>query len=176
MQDETLDVEVENRDPYPWARSLLVVVLYLSLLVFLWHFPGEGVRLFVRNLFKGFGYVLAGLALVVVTLLALTLIPLPFAVREEEDDDDEVEDWAPVTLPGRVLMIPDLKSSSRVSRILDVLYEFSREQDFPASLLVTDTTYGALTVAVDEDEDADWVLSEVKTRLREAGIRVHLPR
>lgn len=180
MQDDTLNVEADEREAYPWARSLLVIVLYVSLLIVLWHFPISGARAFFRNLLRGFGYLLSGLVLVGLTFIALTFIPLPFNVEHDDtmDDEDDDGEWVPATLSGRVLMIPDLKKPSSEMYVMDTVYDFAIEYDIPSSMLVMDTVNGALTIALDEeDEDeAGWVLDSIKRYLREAEIRVHNPR
>jgi hypothetical protein len=177
MQDETLDVDVSERKSYPWARSLLIIVLYISLLIFLWHFPAAGVQRFFRNLMTGFGYLLAGLALVGLTLLALMLIPAPLSIQSYEDmSEGDEDDWAPFTLPGRVMMIPALKNASKAPEIIDLIYDFAADHEITSTLLVTDVVHGALSVAADEDEDIAWILNGIKARLREADIRVHNPR
>lgn len=178
MTTEKNDPDVSPR--YPWARALLVVVLYGALLVFLWHFPTEGGRTFFQSLFKGFLYVLAALALVGITLLFFIFLPLPArlfkSIDTEADDaeaDQEGEDVAVVN-SGRAFMIPGLKAAENEAAVWEMLYAI--EEDFkPAAAICLDAQSGVLTVTDDDPEEADFVIEEIRVRLRDLKLTMRPP-
>jgi hypothetical protein len=176
MQDDRLDVDVRPRKPYPWARALLVIVLYISLLLFLWHFPTNGVRLFFRNLIAGFGYVVAGLALIGLTVGVFFLIPPPLIVRgvgEEEAAPTEDVEVGCVRL-GRVLMVPAIRQGDRMLEIWDLLDNLLADLDSKGTFVI-DQKVGAVTVVGDDDEDVETLLDEAYARLQEEGFRARFP-
>ena len=89
---------------YPWARALMIVVLYGALLVFLWHFPTPGGRTFFQSLFKGFLYVIAGLALVAVTVFSFCFSPYTGELKTAWFYG--VGTISPASLAARSLMVP----------------------------------------------------------------------
>jgi hypothetical protein len=176
MQDDQLDVDVRPRKPYPWARALLILVLYVSLLLFLWHFPIPAVRTFFRNLVEGFAYVIAGVALIGLTVGAFFLIPPPFVARGvDEQEEASTEDAAARCARfGRVLMVPALTDVRQRPEILDLLGDLVFELDSTGAFVV-DEKAGAVTVVGDTNEDIETLLDEAQTRLLEAGLRARLP-
>ncbi|MGC9348358.1 MAG: hypothetical protein ACP5JG_09500 [Anaerolineae bacterium] len=176
MQDDQLDVDVRPRKPYPWARALLIVVLYVSLLLFLWHFPTAAVRTFFRNLIEGFAYVIAGIALIGLTVGAFFLIPPPFVARGVDEQEDASADDATVGCVrfGRVLMVPALRDGEHTPEILDLLDDLLLELDSTGTFVI-DEKAGAVTVFGEDEADTEALLDEAHTRLQEEGVRARLP-
>jgi hypothetical protein len=167
---------------YPWARALMIIVLYGALLVFLWHFPTPGGRAFFQALFKGILYVLAGLALVAVTVVFFLFFPLPFVPEKLKDElgddaslDDVQGDFAGAVLPARSLMVPAFKSPEVEPRIWETLYAFEREYQLESDILA-DAYTGVIAVTEDDEEEAEYILDEIRSRLKAAGIAVRNPR
>ena len=95
---------------YPWARNLFLVVLYVGILVFLWHFPLEGTRAFFRELMGGFLYLFAGLILLGVTaLLIFSLLPAAPAEADAGFDFEALEDEEAFALEGLTLGVPAVR-------------------------------------------------------------------
>ncbi len=163
---------------YPWARALLVVVLYGALLVFLWHFPTEGGRTFFQGLFRGFLYVLAGLALVGITLLFFIFLPLPARLIRDIDKEtdvsetDQEDEGVEVVNSGRAFMIPGLKNAE--AAVWEMLYAI--EEDFkPTAAICLDTQSGVLIVTDDDPEEADFLIEEIRVRLRDLKLAMRSP-
>jgi len=183
MTSEKDDLEKQH---YPWARVLMIVVLYGALLFFLWHFPSQGGRVFFQNLFKGFLYLLAGLALIGVTILAFTFIPVPLSwaiprLDDAFDDEDEYEEYEDVDggvsdiFTGRALMIPTLKSVEGETEVWDILRYL--EEDFqPDCIISLDPDTGILMVSEEDPDEADFLINEIRARLRQAKISARTPR
>jgi len=166
---------------YPWARALMLVVLYGALLVFLWHFPTSGGRAFFQSLFKGFLYVIAGLALIAVTAIFFLFFPLPPVSDKQMGDlvddayDEDVDDLIGAVLPARSLMVPAFKSSKVAPRIWEILFAFQHEYGGDFDILA-DAYTGVIAVVEEEEEEAEYVLDEIRSRLKAADIAVRSPR
>ncbi|HNT73760.1 MAG TPA: hypothetical protein PKH77_01940 [Anaerolineae bacterium] len=166
---------------YPWARALLVIVLYGALLVFLWHFPTEGGRVFFQDLFRGFLYVIAGLLLVGITLLFFVFLPLPARLLERidsdaDDVDEDAEDRvAEVVFSGRAFMIPGLQTADNEAAVWEILYAI--ETDFkPEATICLDAHSEILTITDDDPEELDFLIEEIRTRLRALKLMLRAPR
>jgi hypothetical protein len=167
---------------YPWARALMIVVLYGALLVFLWHFPTPGGRTFFQALFKGFLYVIAGLALVGVTVVFFLFFPIPpvpeklkDGLVDDADADEDDDDYTGAVLPARSLMVPAFKSPEVEPRIWEVLYAFQREYEFDFDILA-DAYTGIIAVVEEDEKEAEYILNEIRSQLKAAGIAVRSPR
>jgi hypothetical protein len=167
---------------YPWARALMIVVLYGALLIFLWHFPTPGGRAFFQTLFKGFLYVLAGLALTVVTVIFFLFFPIPPVPEKlknglDEDAylDDDQDDFAGEVLPARALLVPAFKSPEVEPRVWETLYAFEREYQLEGDILA-DAYTGVIAVTEDDEEETEYILNEIRSRLKAAGIAFRGPR
>ena len=167
---------------YPWARALMIVVLYGALLVFLWHFPTPGGRAFFQTLFKGFLYVLAGLALVGVTVIFFLFFPIPPVPEKMKNEllddaslDDDQDDFAGEVLPARSLMVPAFKSPEIEPRVWETLYAFERDYQLDGDILA-DAYTGIIAVTEDDEEEAEYILNEIRSRLKTAGIAYRSPR
>ena len=178
IETEPLKTSEENSYRYPWARSLMLIVLYAALMIFLWHFPTAGGRTFFRDLFRGLLTVVAGLAVVGVTLL-LVLLVLP-APRIPEDDDmydeDEAEyDFAPLdsVIPAYSILVPALKKPETEPFVWDLLGAL--EQEF-GGMMLADTATGIVTVTEIDAETAAYNVEEIRARLKQAGITSRRPR
>jgi hypothetical protein len=177
-----LDQKSEAQAPYryPWARALMILVLYGALLVFLWHFPTPGIRSFFRNLLGGVLYLLAGVGLLIVTFIFVMLFPLPPLPLPADNADVEWEDEDGVALggvyPARSLLVPDFKLPEVEPEVWDILYEIEDEMQ-PASVISADAYTGIISVAEgSEGPAANALLNEIRSRLRRAGISVRVPR
>ena len=167
---------------YPWARALMLVVLYGALLVFLWHFPTPGGRAFFQTLFKGFLYVIAGLALVAVTAIFVLFFPLPPVPEKLKDDladdayiDEDGDEFVGDVLPARSLMAPAFKSPEVEPRIWEILFAFQNEYGGDFDILA-DAYTGIIAIVEEDEEEAAYVLDEIRSRLKAAGIAVRSPR
>ncbi|HQE92722.1 MAG TPA: hypothetical protein PLH19_08230 [Anaerolineae bacterium] len=166
---------------YPWARALMVLVLYGALLVFLWHFPTPGGRAFFQTLFRGFLYVLAGLGLVAVTVIFFLFFPLPQqwnrkieALNAGAEGDYEAEEGLGGVFTARSLLIPAFKSPDVESRVWDILYDLESELD-PDCVIAADARSGIITITDDDEEETDYILREIRSRLKSADIAVRSP-
>ncbi len=165
---------------YPWARALMIVVLYGALLVFLWHFPTEGGRAFFQTLMRGFLYILAGLALLVVTFIFFLLFPLP-PLREpadkeaHEDEDTYEEDYQAEggVYSARTLLVPQFKNADAdvEARVWNILYDLEADLN-PNCIITADAQAGIITVTDDDEGEARDILRELRIRLKSAGIAV----
>ena len=167
---------------YPWARALMLVVLYGALLIFLWHFPTPGGRAFFQTLFKGFLYVIAGLALVAITVVFFLLFPIPpVPVKLKngfEDDvylDDDRDNFVGAVLSARSLLVPAFKSSQFAPHVWETLYAFEQEYQ-PEVDILADPFTGIIAVNDDDEEEATHILNEIRSRLKAAGIATRSPR
>lgn len=161
----------------------MIVVLYGALLVFLWHFPTAGGRAFFQALFKGFLYILAGLALVGITVVFFMFFPVPPVPdkmkNEALDDaflDDDRDDFAGAVLPARSLMVPAFKSPEVEPRVWQTLYALERDYQLEGDILA-DASTGIIAVTEDDDEEeTEYILNAIRSRLRAAGIAYRSPR
>jgi hypothetical protein len=166
---------------YPWARALMLVVLYGALLVFLWHFPTPGGRAFFQTLFKGFLYVIAGLALVAVTAIFVLFFPLPPMPEKRADGlagdayDEDGDYFHSAVVPVRSLMVPTFKSTDVEPRIWEILYTLQRDFEFDYDILADPST-GIVAVVNEDEEEAEYILDEIRSNLKAAGIAVRSPR
>ena len=166
---------------YPWARALMFVVLYGALLVFLWHFPTPGARAFFQTLFKGFLYVIAGLALVAVTAIFFLFFPLPPVSEKRMGDlvddvyDEDDNDFHSAVVPVRSLMVAAFKSAEVEPRIWEMLYRLQRDYEFDYDILADPST-GIIAVVDEDEEEAEYILDEIRSHLKAAGIAVRSPR
>lgn len=167
---------------YPWARALMLVVLYGALLIFLWHFPTPGGRAFFQALFKGFLYVIAGLALIGVTAIFFLFFPLPPVPEKLKDDlvddayaDENDDDFVGAVVPVRSLMVTAFKSPEVEPRIWEILYTLQRDYQFDYDILADPST-GIVAVVDEDEEEAEYILDEIRSRLKAAGIAVRTPR
>ena len=167
---------------YPWARALMFIVLYGALLVFLWHFPTPGGRAFFQALFKGFLYVIAGLALIGVTAIFFLFFPLPPVPEKLRDgladdvyNDEEDDDFDDTISPARSLMVPAFKSSDVEPHVWEILYALEHEYQ-PDCDILADAYTGIIAVSEEDEEETDYILSEIRSRLKAAGIAVRNPR
>ncbi len=178
MTTQQPDIEGKSSH-YPWARALMMVVLYGALLVFLWHFPTPGGRIFFQNLFRGFLYVLAGLALVIVTIVFLLFLPLPLPKTlsdegkgdEEEEESYETDDVMGEVFSARSLSVPSFKNVGVESKVWDILYDLQDDLE-PKCLIVADPAAGIIAVTDDDDIEAERILRALRLRLKNAGIAV----
>lgn len=159
----------------------MIVVLYGALLVFLWHFPTPGGRAFFQTLFRGFLYVFAGLALVAVTVIFFLFFPLPPVPEKQQDDlvDDayaeDDDEFTGAVLSARSLMVPSFKSPQFESQVWETLYAFEQEYQ-PATDILADPNTGIIAVDDDDEEEATYILDEIRARLKAAGIATRSPR
>lgn len=167
---------------YPWARALMIVVLYGALLVFLWHFPTPGGRAFFQTLFKGFLYVIAGLVLVAITIIFFLLFPIPHVPKKLknglEDDaypGDDRDVFVGAILSARSLLVPAFKSPQFESHVWETLYAFEQEYQ-PETDILADPYTGIIAVNDDDEEEATYILNEIRSRLKAAGIATRSPR
>jgi len=178
MEKSSTDTE-QKIYRYPWARALMVVVLYGALLVFLWHFPTSGGRAFFQTLFKGFLYVIAGLGLVAVTAIFFLFFPLPPVPEKQLGDLDayaEGDDYyAGAVLSARSLMVPAFKSPQFEEHVWETLYAFERDYQ-PELDILADPYTGIIAVNDDDEEEAQYILNEIRSRLKAAGVAVRSPR
>ncbi|HOT90027.1 MAG TPA: hypothetical protein PLJ78_01590 [Anaerolineae bacterium] len=156
----------------------MIIVLYGALLVFLWHFPTPGGRAFFQSLFRGFLYILAGLALVIVTFIFFLFFPLPPQrasadqnVDTEEDEDFDEEEGEGGIYSARTLLVPSFKNADVEARVWDILYDLEGELN-PDCIIAADARSGIIMVTDDDEEEADYILHEIRTRLKKAGIAV----
>jgi hypothetical protein len=164
---------------YPWARALMIVVLYGALLVFLWHFPTSGGRAFFQTLFRGLLYVLAGLGLVGVTAIFFLFFPIPPAplprMVETYNEDEDDDDFQAAVVPVRSLMVPAFKTAAAESRIWEILYTLNRDYEFDYDIMA-DSSTGVISVVDEDEEAATFILDEIRATLKAAGIAVRTPR
>ena len=185
---------MEEQDySYPWLRNLFLVVLYVGALIFLWHFPVEGVRQFVQELFRGFGYLLAGLLLIGITLF-LWLFIAPSSLSEDEEevaveewDEDLIENagWVPEDFEallgtlngvglfeGYTLGVPALSDPEQADRIWEILYQV-QEQFGERGTIVVDQGMGV--IALSSSDGGRDLFRAVKSELRKAHIQTRKP-
>jgi hypothetical protein len=162
----------EDRYRYPWLRNLFFVVLYVALLIFLWHFPLEGPQIFLRNLMRGFLYLLAGLVVLGATALVVLAI-LPPAEEElvSNSDFEPFMDGEMLMLSGYALGVPVLTDSARAEDVWLALERFQAQTEEPSTLIIDERT-GVLMLAADEPWLADDLLHELSRHLKDAGIKV----
>ncbi|MEJ5308628.1 MAG: hypothetical protein WHX52_02565 [Anaerolineae bacterium] len=167
---------------YPWARALMIVVLYGAMLVFLWHFPTPGGRAFFQTLFRGFLYILAGLALIGVTIVFFLFFPIPPVpekmkkeLLDEAPVDDDQDNFDGEVLPARALMVPAFKSPEVEPRVWETLYAFERDYQLEGDILA-DAYTGIIAVTEDDEEETEYILDEIRSRLKAAGIAFRNPR
>ncbi len=164
--------QTEDRYRYPWLRNLFFVVLYVALLIFLWHFPLEGPQLFLRTLMRGFLYLLAGLVILGVTALVVLAILPP--VEEDLVSNSEFDpflDGEMLMLSGCALGVPRLKDSAKTEDVWQALESFQAQTEEPSTLMIDDQN-GVLMLAADEPWLADDLLHELSRHLKDAGIKV----
>jgi len=167
---------------YPWARALMIVVLYGALLVFLWHFPTPGGRAFFQSLFKGFLYIFAGLALIGVTVVFVLFFPIPPVpgkVKNEFMDDvyvDEAEnEYFGGVFSMRALIAPTFKNPDVEPRVWEVLYSIERDGELGCEIFA-DADTGIIAVSGAHEEETEYSLSKIRSHLKAAGIAVRSPR
>ncbi|MFP4394723.1 MAG: hypothetical protein ACLFTI_05600 [Anaerolineales bacterium] len=189
--------ERQERRGYPWAKALMVVVLYGALLFFLWHFPIPAAATFFRNLMRGFLYIFAGLALVLITILAFLFFPFPplpeawmegmeddMGEWDEDDDEDEDEEW------DEGVLIPDMDITSMLARsiklsnyrltdheniVWEILDEVMITSDAMA-FVAFDPMPGVITVTDLDPDETNELLAEIRERLTDEGFKVRTPR
>ena len=174
--------EQNENEHYPWARALMMIVLYGALLIFLWHFPTEGGRVFFQTLFNGFLYGIAALVLIAITLAVLLLFPVPPFLSVElesveeplEEDADDASGFYQTIFPGRVVLVSALKDAVREAEVWSVLYEIKDELE-PGGSIIVDVQGGAIGVLDGEANEADLLINEIQKRLRKAKISVCAP-
>ncbi|HEY89637.1 MAG TPA: hypothetical protein G4N98_07900 [Thermoflexia bacterium] len=184
---------MEEQDySYPWLRNLFLVVLYVSALIFLWHFPNEGVRQFVQALFQGCGYLLAGLLWGGITLFLLLFIVPSLPLEEEEaaevaEDEELFEDagWMPEDFEsllgtlkevglfeGYAVGVPALSDPQQADRIWEILYQV-QEQFGERGTIVVDQGMGV--IALSSSDGGRDLFRAVKGELRKAHIQTRKP-
>lgn len=158
---------------YPWLRNLFLLVLYVAFLIFLWHFPLEGVQLFFRDLMHGFLYLIAGLVLAGVTVLLFLLFVPPIPEYEDtyDEEDDAFLDEGMVVLSGYSLGIPQLRDLSQADAIWEALRDFE-ESTADESVLIVDEQAGTVMLSAENIWAADELLHELSRHLVDAGIKV----
>ncbi len=166
-------MEQENETyRYPWARNLFFVVLYVGLLIFLWRFPVESMRVFFRDLMGGFLYLVAGLILLGVTvLLVITLMPPVFDDSEVGIGFDEFEDEDILTVEGRVLGVPALRDPLKVGEAWDSLRAFQENTDVPTALVV-DERAGVIMIFSAEGWGDPQLVHDLSRHLVDEGFKV----
>lgn len=165
---------------YPWARSLMLLVVYGALMVFLWHFPTAGGRAFFRDLFRGLLTVAAGVAVVGVTALVfLFILPAP-AIPPDDDtfyDDEESLDYDSQDfghiLTARAIMVSALKKRETEPLVWEVLSEMEEVLD---CVILGDAYTGIVAVSEDRAETDTYNVQQIIARLKAAGIAVRRPR
>lgn len=160
---------------YPWERALLVVVLYGSLLIFLWYFPTEGGRAFFQILFRGVFYALAGVLLLAITFVFFLFFPLPPASEEKSElTPVEEEDFWTGVVSAQAVMVPAFRKANVESQVWDVLHKIENNLEV-TSLIVADPDSGIIAVVEEDSEETAFVLHEISERLRQMGITVRVP-
>ena len=173
--------ETAENEHYPWARALMIIVLYGALLIFLWYFPTEGGREFFQKLFNGFLYGLAALVLIAVTVVVFLSFPIPSFLRievetleeplEEDEDATVAPEFFRTVFPGRVVMVPALREPEREAEVWSVLYEVKDEFE-PVSSVLVDAKSGIIGVLDEEPGEAGFLMAEIQQRLVAADIAV----
>ncbi len=165
----------QNEDTYryPWLRNLFLLVLYVALLIFLWHFPLEGARLFFRVLMRGFLYLIAGLILAGGSVLLFLLFAPPLSEYEnmEDEDIDAFLDEGMVLLPGHSLGIPQLRNPAQAQVVWEVLSEFENSTS-EESVLIVDEQAGIVILSAEIAWEADELLHQLSRHLVDAGFKV----
>ncbi|NBD35449.1 MAG: hypothetical protein GVY30_05570 [Chloroflexi bacterium] len=188
--------EEQERHGYPWAKALMIIVLYGALLVFLWHFPIPAVETFFRNVMRGFLYIFAGLGLVLITILAFLFFPfppLPEAWMEgmedgmgewDGDEYDEYEEWDeefPIpdvdvsSLLARSLKLSNYRLADHESIIWEILDEVMITSDAMA-FVAFDPMPGVITVTDLDPDETNELLAKIRERLKDEGFKVRTPR
>jgi len=178
-ESESVLPATEEPYRYPWARSLMLIVLYGALLVFLWHFPTPGGRVFFRDLFRSLLTIMAGLAIVGVTLLVLLFIlpavPMPELDEAYDEDEAEMDDFVDLStvLPSSAILVPALKKPATEPEILDLLYDLEPELD---GIVLADSKTGIITVAEVGATAASYLIGRIRAYLKQAGYTTRSPR
>jgi hypothetical protein len=190
--EDSVEEGEEARMPYPWARALMIVVLYGALMIFLWLFPTPGGQAFFQRLFTGFLYIFAGLLLVGVTLLAILMFPFPripwlsSALDEMEDEVeaydpaeeafvDDIEDYWPGLLMANTVLVPTFRKPDGAITVWTVLEELEETLKLD-TLILADPKSGVIAVTSSDAADAADMMHELRERLEEQGIKSRLPR
>ncbi len=177
---------------YPWAKALMIIVLYGALLVFLWHFPIPAVETFFRNVMRGFLYIFAGLVLILLTILAFLFFPIPPLPEswtegmdewdEEDYDEDEYEEWdeeLPIpdmtSMLARSLKLSNYRLADHEDVVWDVLDDVIMTSDAMA-FVAFDPMPGVITVTDLAPEETNELIGEIRGRLEAAGFKVRTPR
>ena len=165
---------------YPWLRTVMIIVVYGALMVFLWHFPSTGGRTFFRTLFRGLLYVFAGVGVVGVTLLLLLFVLPSVSLPPEEDGDDEDEDYVDAedifietVFPARAIVVPAFRNPETEPRVWETLYELEEEL---GGVILADAYSGVVAVTEGGADDETYNIRVIRERLRRAGIASRKPR
>ena len=187
--------EEQERHGYPWAKALMILVLYGALLVFLWHFPIPVAETFFRNLMRGFLYILAGLVLILITVLAFLFFPFPPLpeswtegmedMDEWDEDEEEFGEWdeefqVPVpegmtSMLARSLKLGNYRLADHESVVWDILDEVIVTSNVLA-LVAFDPMPGVITVTDLDPDETNKLLAEIRNRLTDEGFKVRTPR
>lgn len=162
---------------YPWARSLFLVVLYIAALIILWFFPVEPVRLFFRALIHGFLYLLAGLALIIITfLLIVAIIPAPpeAAPKDKEENEPEWNEDESRVLVGHSLVVPALLNPGQAKQVWETV-ELAAEKSPAVGIVILDEVHGVITVTAEKERDATRLLRDIREALHTEHLTVHRP-
>jgi hypothetical protein len=174
----------------------MILVLYGALLVFLWHFPIPAVETFFRNLMRGFLYILAGLVLVLITVLVFLFFPFPplpeawvegIEGMEEggnEWEEDEYAEWDeefPIpdvditSMLARTLKLSNYRLAEHENIIWEILDEVMITSDAMA-FVAFDPMPGVITVTDLDPEETNELLAKIRERLKDEGFKVRTPR
>ena len=157
---------------YPWARNLFFVVLYIGLLIFLWHFPIQNVRLFFRDLMGGFLYLLAGLAILALTaFLVFSLMPPALDDPNMGVDFEALEDQEVFALDGEVLGVPALRDPGKAEKVWETLRAFQDTIEISMALII-DERAGVVMVSSDDSWRHSDLLHDLSRQLMDAGFKV----
>ena len=184
----------QERRGYPWAKALMIIVLYGALLVFLWHFPIPAVETFFRNVMRGFLYIFAGLGLVLITFITLLLFPFPSLPEswtegmdewdEEDYEEEDYEEWdegLPIPIPDMTSMLArSLKLSNyRLADHEDVVWEILDDVIITSdamAFVAFDPMPGVITVTDLDPEETNELVAKIRERLKDEGFKVRTPR
>lgn len=166
-----------TRYVYPWARSLFLVVLYIAVLIILWFFPVELVRLFFRTLINGFLYILAGLALIIITfLLIVAIIPAPPKAAPEDEEENEQE-WGEdesCVMVGHSLVVPALLNQGQAEQVRETV-ELAAKKSPAVGAVILDEAHGVITVTAAEEQTATRLLRDIQEALHAEHLTVRKP-
>jgi hypothetical protein len=185
IESESSHLPAEGEYHYPWLRTVMLIVVYGALMVFLWHFPSEGGRTFFRTLFRGLLYVLAGVGVVGVTLVLLLFVlpSLPVPPEEEDEDWNDEEDWddedyedegvyISTVIPARSLYVSAFKKRETEPQVWNVLYELEDELE---CIILADAFSGIIAVTEVGGAAANDNIRMIRERLKRAGFSVRNP-